>query len=77
MLWVGGGLCHTIRYIDRPVASSASKCDIPECTRRPKAQCAVHTHCLDPRHTSGRKDDIVCGPPLLRELRHLRTVWFL
>lgn len=43
-LWDRGGLYHTIRHSDRSVASSASKCDIPQCTRPPELECATHTH---------------------------------
>lgn len=67
-LWDRGGPYRTIRHRDRSVASSASKCDIPQCTRPPEPGRAVHTHCPDPGHTSGGEDDMVCIPPLLSVL---------
>lgn len=61
-LWDRGGLYHTIRHSDRSVASSASKCDIPQCTRPPELECATHTHthCPDPDSTSGKENDMAC-----------------
>ncbi len=70
-LWDRGGLYRTIRHHDRSVASSASKCDIPQCTR------PVHTHCPDPGHTSGREDDMVCIPSLLSVLHLPNPLWFI
>ncbi|RXN25585.1 hypothetical protein ROHU_005862 [Labeo rohita] len=65
-LWDRGGPYRTIRHRDRSVASSASKCDIPQCTRPPEPGRAVHTHCPDPGHTSGGEDDMTAQRETLK-----------